>query len=476
MDTTEKTGPQSIAVSGDDPSGKQQLARNYKAITYREARVIRADPTIAFVRWLVTAPIVASDWSYEANPDAPEGAQELVKTIFNPHRMMLLQSSMNAMIDYGWAGYERVNMVRRDGHIGIKKFKYLLPDITSILVYNEGGYAGLSQYHNDKEVILEPEDTLMLSFESEGDDLYGRALLQNVKKPYDSWEDVEAAAKRYDKKIAGSHLKIAYPKGTSMFEGTETSNFEIAQTLGKLFESSGITIVPAEDTDTGMADAMTDAKGKWSIEIMQAQTAQGSFVERQKYLDAQKARGLGLPERSVFEGQFGTKAEAEAHGDFAITNMELRHAFIVNQVNWHAVNFILRVNYGEQAEDTVWIKPSPLSDANKRFYRDLYKQLMGNPEAVTYELDRIDFQAMRDAIGIPTNNGNQEDDPLGDDKLSLPNAQGIASLLAAVSSKTLAPVVAVRLLRNLGMNQEDAIRMVQETRLLPPPAPPPAFG
>jgi len=46
-------------------------------------------------------------------------------------------------------------------------------------------------------------------------------------------------------------------------------------------------------------------------------TSQGSFIDRQKYLDALKMRAFGLPERSILEGSHGTKAEADVHADIA---------------------------------------------------------------------------------------------------------------------------------------------------------------
>jgi hypothetical protein len=104
-------------------------------------------------------------------------------------------------------------------------------------------------------------------------------------------------------------------------------------------------------------------------------------------------RAFRLPERAILEGQFGTKAEAEAHADFAITNMELNHLLMVQQYNWHLVNQILRINYGPGTDGLVEIKVAPLTDTAMIFLRALYEKFLASPEGFAQETSLLDFDS-----------------------------------------------------------------------------------
>ena len=74
------------------------------------------------------------------------------------------------------------------------------------------------------------------------------------------------------------------------------------------------------------------------------------------------ARSILIPERSIQEGQHGTLAEAEAHGDVALAMCELADETIVDAVNEQLVEKILLVNYGDEAVGKVRICRVPLTD------------------------------------------------------------------------------------------------------------------
>jgi hypothetical protein len=112
-------------------------------------------------------------------------------------------------------------------------------------------------------------------------------------------------------------------------------------------------------------------------------------------------RAFGIPERAVLEGQFGTKAESEAHADFAITNIEMRHGLLCQQISQHAVNLILDLNFGEDYRDTVCIEANPLSDDKMAFFRQLYIGWTHDAQTAYNEMSTIDMVAMRDRLGLP---------------------------------------------------------------------------
>ncbi len=148
--------------------------------------------------------------------------------------------------------------------------------------------------------------------------------------------------------------------------------------------------------------------GGWKIDLLDdGGPKQFSMVARMKYLDALKVRAFGLPERVVLEGQFGTKSEAEQHSDTAIVNMEVRHQIIVQLINWHLVNQLLRFNYGPESENTVFITPAPIVDLVLENTRRTFDKILSSPEGFMSAVDIIDLEAIRDQIGLPAKEGGE---------------------------------------------------------------------
>lgn len=416
----ELTGPQ-VLVEGSDGF----LGETTSTSWYKKVREMRRDPTIALARWLVTAPVLAAKWSYEETDGAPEGAAEHIKNTFEPARLHLLRNAFFGWIDFGWQPFEKVFVVDEiTGLLKIAKFKPLIQDSTKVLIDEKtGAYIGLKQ--GDDGQPLKTEQTLLLSCDVEGTDWYGQAIAKNAEAAYDAWKVADKAAAKYDQRIAGSHWVVYYPLGTSMYNGKETDNFEIAKEILAALSASGRVAVP-RTVDQLMEDVLNVAgnvkDGGWRIEIMSdTGTSQSAFIERFKYLDTLKVRAFGLPERSVLEGRYGTKAEAGAHADFAITNMELRHEMACQDINWHAVNQVLTQNWGNEAANTVYIQPSPIADKSIGFLRNMYIEILKSPDGFATELLSIDMEAVKETLGVPL-----AEDLLGDPDADLAPSEDTA--------------------------------------------------
>lgn len=397
--TDEKTTAQ-VLLGGDSPELDKASATS--GSFYTLVRTMRKHPTIALARQLSIAPVLAAGWSVIEKEGAPEGAREFIDSQIMPQRIHLLKSAMHGCTDFGWQGYEKVFQPGAiSGKIELRKVKPLLQDKTKILIDPaNGSYAGLLN-STTKEVTLGIPESLLVNFDVEGTDWYGTAIMSIVKKAYDEWNITNNANVKYDKKIAGAHWIIHYPTGKSKVNGVDTDNFELAKQLLVQLESSGSFVVPRQ-IENFVDDLNKDAKA-WDIELKSAYpTSNVAFIDRLKYLDAMMVRAFGLPERALLEGQFGTKAEAEAHADFAITNMELRHQIIVQQFNWHLVNQLMRINYGEETEGLICIEVSPITDLTLQFTREVYKLFLSSPESFANEMQNIDTKAMRDKLGVPT--------------------------------------------------------------------------
>lgn len=373
------------------------------ALTYKTMREMRRHPTISLARRLIRAPVVASPWSVEADDGAPEGAKDFIDRQLQPLRMNLLRTAMNADIDFGWIGYEVIiDLDAISRNQGVKTLKPLLQDVTDILIDPvTGALAGLEQEVDGKKVTLTADQCILFSFDTEAGDLYGRPRLDNCLIPYKAWFVISSANDRYDKKLAGASWVVHYPPGNSMYNGVEKDNYDIAVEILAKLESSGGVVVPRQLEE--QVDALNaDSPRQWKLEVMSGLIGvQGSMIERQKYLDSLMSRGVGLPERAILEGQFGTKAESEAQADFAITDIELTHAYICQEVNTQLVNTLMRLNYGEQFRDTVRVVPTPLTDSKRAVLLTLYTTILSDPNMLALETEQVEMDAVRDALGIP---------------------------------------------------------------------------
>lgn len=410
----EQTGEQVLVTTGVDG----QLGKSAPTSWNKRVRKMREHPTVGFVRDLYMAPILAADWTVVSDGPEFREAEKLIYDQAIRSRRRVLRNVLRGLMDFGWQGFECVWRYDPDHKkIKLKKLKPLLQDITTILVdahgeliglRNEPTYLGNLQHLTNQfgtGVDLFAEEKAVFSRDVEGTNWYGQPLMLRVQEPWESWQETEKGAKRFDLKIAGAMWAIHFPPGyTDHYNGRENvDNYTIATEMMASIRASGGIIVPnnilkwiSEDSDA------SDGKTAWKVELISASgSAESSFVGRQKYLDALIARGIGIPERAVFEGQFGTKAEAEAHADFAIDNIEMGHKDIVDDYNDQVTNFSLLVNYGERFVDRVRVQASPLSDVRRALLRSLYTTYLGSTDGAAEATDRVDWKAIEDELGIP---------------------------------------------------------------------------
>ncbi len=380
---------------------------------YKLVRQMRRDPTIALVRTLIVAPPLAAGWTVQSTKDAPDGAKEYIQEQMDPMRQHIIRQAMLGCTDFGWQPFEKVFELRDDRTIGIKKIKSLIQDNTCIRVIRKNGnFNGFYQPYVDvmREVYLPLNKSLLYNFDVEGTNWYGNATMRNVEGPYVAGLATEESSKRYDDKIAGAHWVIHYPIGASELNGVETDNYQIALTLKTELQSTGILIVPRE-VERWKEDLNEQRSDEaWKIEIISPDASDGTyFIEKSKYYESLKVRGLGFPERSVTEGQHGTKAEAGEHGDFALINVELRHDEIIQTTNWHLVNQLLVMNYGEGTENTVFLRANPLNDEKKQILKGVYDRILSSPELIKAEYLQTDMTVVRELLEVPENENFNED-------------------------------------------------------------------
>lgn len=246
---------------------------------------------------------------------------------------------------------------------------------------------------------------MLFSADVEGTGWYGEPVMKAIEGIYDEQAQINKSARKYDARIAGSHWVVYFPLGVSKYKGAEIDNGEIAKELIQGIEAMGGIALPrsvVQAYDALNAQAAKDESLQWKLDLLSDKgSGQTPFLERFKYLDILKVRAFGYPERAMLEGQFGTKAEAEAHTDLAILNFEMKHAQLVQQVNKQYVDWFLYVNWGPDAVSTVYITPAPLADRAIAFFRKLYETIIANPEGFANEAAVVDWMAVREQLGLP---------------------------------------------------------------------------
>ena len=390
----EQTGSQETSYGLGVGYGIQQLT-NPLPVGYSTYRTMRKHPTLALARALGIAAIVAGEWRVESDDDADEDRVKFIQDMFLPIREPFLAAALYGGCDFGWQPFEKV-FAEHEGRIILKKLKPLCHDLTTILVdAATGAFKGFQQRSMDD---LPLANCLLVSFRVEGTQWHGEALLENARVAYNQWVEAAAGAERYDKKLAGVQPVVKHPPGTSSVDGVEKSNAEAAaDLLNGLQAGSGVTIakVPLYGVSP---DQFVEA---WEFQLLSDPTTrQPGFRDRLDYLDKQMVRALLWPERAITEGIFGTKAEAGAHQGLAMVNADLLHRDVTRILNWHCVDQILALNFGEEARGTVRLEAAPLVNAQLEFIRQLYVELVKSPAGVEL-VDKVDMDGVMDMLGVP---------------------------------------------------------------------------
>ena len=393
--TTETTGNQTISYLYDSDEIKRSTV---EFGTYAAYRALRKDPTVALGRGLLVSGILAGSWSVESDEDTRPDIVEMVEALL-PLREEIMRTVVSyGRVDFGWMPFEKIFTIANG--LTMLRLKPLLHDITTILVDRKGNFSGYRQgnIQTANFIDIPVEKCLHIAFDVEGSNHYGVPLLENIRAIQASWNDCDGGAKRYDKKIAGSHWIVHYPPGTSQVDDETVENADIAKQLLTALESSGSMSLPSTTAEylQELNDSAVAKLYQWDVKLISDVSArQPAFGERLKYLDTLKIRGLILPERSMLEGQFGTKAEAGEHIGLAITGMQTIDKTIARAINEQVVNQLLELNFGPEAVNKARLVAAPLVDLEAAFLRKLYLAL------VPTDAGTVDTTSLKAQLNIP---------------------------------------------------------------------------
>jgi hypothetical protein len=381
--------------------------------TYEVYREMSRDPTFALAIAAANAPIKGAGIGYEAKDDVPEDRVQFVKDVFDKLWPKITDECLRAR-EFGWRGMEKV--FDPGPPTTYRKLKPLLPERTTIVVNQDTGeFLGLRQGN----VTLDRDRCFLYTHGLDCDDYYGHALHENGLRAWAGWLNTIDNGGRLQRKVSGIIVQLHYPVGSSRdASGQDVDNSVIAQNiLNEVASGKSVAMPNLFYADTAIRNqAELAGKSMWvlsTLDVGNQTGAQATLDTDRRYWDVQKLRAWLVPERAATEGQFGTKAEAEAHADILLAVAEDEHADIVRAANAQLVDDLLVYNGGESARGSVWAVPEPIVDERRAVLKQFFAGLLANPATLELLLSGgetgkpVDVDAVLDQLGLPRTDASE---------------------------------------------------------------------
>lgn len=390
--------------------------------TYAVYRRMSAHPTLALAKSIVTAPILSGTWSFESRrPDgskprrAPigDGVQSdpidralrdrtaFIQRQITPIRTAFLTEAVRSL-EFGWRPFEKVWDVT-DGAVTLRRLKPLLPDFTFVLVDAQGHYAGLEQL----SVQLPPEKSFCCTHDAEAGNPYGRSRHENARQAWWNWHQVDDRTAQLTTKIAAIISMVHYPLGQSRdASGAVRDNGDLADTiLAGLGSGRGVKLPNLfANTDDPRLSADLAGQSAWVISFLEAASAAtnlGGLTDRQRYYDALMFRAWLRPERVGLESKYGSRADAAEHSEASLTDSELIHSDLCDQLNRGVIDELLSYNFGPDAAGSVVVTAAPLQQAKRDVLQKLLEAAWKDPATLGRFLSQTDMDAVFDEMEVP---------------------------------------------------------------------------
>jgi len=387
--------------------------------TFELYRRMRRNPTVALARAVSTSPIKATPCAVRKRDDGSDDMRDFVKKEIDRLWPDLLHNVLFAL-DYGFAPFEKVWEVNPDGRWVYKKLKPLSVDMMNVKIDKRTGkFEGLKQSNAE----LQPQKCFLYTYDKECGNYFGRSRHENIREfAWHPWVKTAEKRAKYITKVSGVIPMIEYPLGESETkDGTKSNSDLAADVLKNLGTGHGVAMPNvyspfAGDLQRSGAD-LKELKA-WQISFLETKGRAGKEItDMMRHLEALMMRGWLIPERAAIEGQFGTKAESETQGKWALLVANLLLEDIVRHVNKYIVNPLLVYNFGENAKDSIYLESVGLDPLVQSFYQEVIKSVLANPVNTDLFLAMTDLNALFDKVGYP-----KKDDLIDLDKLVVPSS------------------------------------------------------
>lgn len=361
-----------------------------EVISPRKISAMERFPTIVYMIQLITIAGESSEWTVECDEGVPFELVNLIQRIIDKTKFDLWRTAIYDWICYGHAAYEKQYEVleNEDGHyrLSLKGFKHLLPETYLIERDAEIGFLGIRTVA-PRSAFLNPDKCLVLTNDQRGDDMNGRSLLKNAERTFDAihqtWENMQL----YSRKASnGPKYKIHFPDKTIVDEnGRRTRCFDKALEMADSLEDKGVVLLPHPPQRA--ANQMVANSSDWDIERFPNESVSGNFINELMYMDKCLCRAFGIPERSVLEGMFSTRADAGNATEFTLMRIMFLVRDMVNQINKHVVNPIVQLNYDDMV-DRIRIVAGNIDRSSVEAVRQFAMQMITSDPNMLNEVDK----------------------------------------------------------------------------------------
>lgn len=397
----ERSGQQAFGAA---PYGRYiQYGNPLNTLKLREIEEIRSYPTVAYCIYIMTIIGDSSEWTVEADEDVPMEAVNLVQKFIKENKTEVWRTGIEGWITHGYTAYEKVFRceVNKEGNyrVTIERLKPLLPEYVLINMDADRGFDGIT-VDLPRRVDLTPEKSLVLTNEKQGDDLRGRPILRSVKEGAAGARVSLEGMLHYEEKLAkGPKYKVTYPYGAEEDEnGNLVRNVDKARNFVRDIENSCFALLPRRKNIN--PSQSTSNQSDYDIEMFPQDSITGNFINDLMYLDKLIVRAFGFPERSILEGLFGTKADAENGTDFLVLRVEYLVRSMVDQLNRFVIDQLMNVNYTGLA-GRVRINPGTIDKRDLKRISDVLNNVINSQYGQAVVLPTFDVDAMLDTVSIP---------------------------------------------------------------------------
>jgi hypothetical protein len=219
------------------------------------------------------------------------------------------------------------------------------------------------------------------------DPIFGTPRAENARESW--WRAMQSQENgdKIERKASGIQMWLELPTGVSWTDasGNPVLKATMVQTIVNA-AAQGATFTTPIPWTKEQIQAKPELMDKPLIRVQQFNWGETgpaliAAIARLDRLDKEIFRAWHRPEREAMEGDHGTKAEAGVHGQVGITDSEKAHGDFLRQFNRQVLNRFLVTNFGPDAADTIYFKPTPLVDAQQAFKQQVVSALIASPTA-----------------------------------------------------------------------------------------------
>jgi hypothetical protein len=377
-----------------DPTGSQCISESLlKCIAYND--------TVRMGIQLILGITSKSSWKIKANEFSPhyekftkpqiDTIQDYLQQNLDKFRDILLNTGLKNQIIYGWQVFERILEWNADAQMTlVKDLKPILQEYTEILVNPNGDFAGIRNIPPYGKMAEIPKSELLLfNIDVIGQNWYGTSMLVSAADPFLELCKIQALSTLLIERLAKRSGYIKFPVGSTMINGEEVDNADLALDILLGFAKAGYVAIPHEL----QRDLTPETSDGWEVVHQEptGMTAAGIIKDRIDELKSRLINSLGLPARALLDGKFGSYSSNETYRETAYDILATRLNGLIRSVNEQFIDPLLDLNY--DAPGLFYVSASPLDDDQVQNMFRLYSIIQQNPD--------VDMVAVNNQLGIP---------------------------------------------------------------------------